>query len=234
MRRLLPVLSLLLAPASVTAQGVVSGTVREDSTGRALEGVEIVIRDQRAVTDARGRYVLAGVPKGDHIALARMVGFRPVRFALKGNQRDTTWADVLLVPLVQPLEPVNVEAKPGRIAADRLRTFEDNRRMGFGKFLDSTYLRKWDAVGFRDLVARVPGVRVVCRGRSCYAISLHSRCPMLVFVDGMPSRLNDIGRDWRVSELEAVEIYRSAAEIPAEYNSASSACGVLALWTRKP
>lgn len=234
MRRLV-FLALLFAPASLAAQGVISGTIREDSTGRVLEGVEVVIKDQRAVTDTRGRYLFARIPKGDYIALARLVGFRPVRFALRVNERDTTWADVLLVPLVQPLEPVTVEAKPDRIAADRLRTFEENRRLGFGKFMDSTYLRKWEAVNLSVLVARVPGVTVVChRGRRpCYASSNRTGCPMRVFVDGMPSRLYDIGTDWRVSELEAIEIYRDAAEIPAEYNSASSACGVLALWTRK-
>ena len=31
--------------------------------------------------------------------------------------------------------------------------------------------------------------------------------------------------------LEAVEIYRSASEIPVEYNS-NAACGVILLWTR--
>ena len=108
MRRLLPVL-LFLAPASVTAQGVISGTVREDSTGRALEGVEIVIRDQRAVTDARGRYAFTGIPRGNYSALARLVGFRPVRFAVSVGQTDTTWANVLLLPSVQPLEPVSVD-----------------------------------------------------------------------------------------------------------------------------
>jgi hypothetical protein len=230
------VLISLIVPASVNGQGVITGTIREDSTGRVLAGVEVLIKEKLAVTDARGHYLLAGVKKGEYVALARMVGFRPVRFAVRVNERDTTWADVLLVPLVQPLEPVNVEAKPDRIAADRLRTFEENRRLGFGKFMDSTYLRQWEAVDFSVLVARVPGMRVFCDNRRargpCYATGRCGR--MRVFVDGAPSRLEDIRNDWRVSQLEAVEIYRSPAEIPAEYNSASSACGVLALWTRKP
>ena len=33
-------------------------------------------------------------------------------------------------------------------------------------------------------------------------------------------------------DLEAVEVYRSAAELPIEYGGTNAACGVLLLWTR--
>jgi hypothetical protein len=33
-------------------------------------------------------------------------------------------------------------------------------------------------------------------------------------------------------DLEGMEVYRSAAEIPPEYNATGSACGVILLWTR--
>jgi hypothetical protein len=230
---------LLLVPGrGIAAQAVLAGTIRDDSTGRPLEGADVLIESstKRGTSLASGGYAISGVPAGNHVALVRLVGYAPIRIAFRASGNDTTWLNARLTRSVQPLEPVTVEAKPDFIAADRLRTFEENRRLGFGKFMDSTYLRKWEAVSFSVLVARVPGVTVVChRGRRpCYAASNRSGCPMRVFVDGMPSRLTDIGTDWRVSELEAVEIYRSAAELPAEYNSASSACGVLALWTRRP
>jgi hypothetical protein len=36
----------------------------------------------------------------------------------------------------------------------------------------------------------------------------------------------------RIDELKAVEVYRSAGEIPAEFNDTRAACGVLVLWSK--
>jgi hypothetical protein len=35
-----------------------------------------------------------------------------------------------------------------------------------------------------------------------------------------------------LSEIEGIEVYTSAAQIPAQYNRTSSGCGVLVIWTR--
>jgi hypothetical protein len=34
------------------------------------------------------------------------------------------------------------------------------------------------------------------------------------------------------SEIEAVEVYTSASQIPAQYNKTSGGCGVMLIWTR--
>lgn len=36
-----------------------------------------------------------------------------------------------------------------------------------------------------------------------------------------------------IASLEAVEVYRSAAQVPQEYGGPTAACGVLLLWTRQ-
>jgi hypothetical protein len=35
-----------------------------------------------------------------------------------------------------------------------------------------------------------------------------------------------------VEQIEAVELYRSAAEIPSQYSGSEASCGVIVLWTR--
>ena len=40
--------------------------------------------------------------------------------------------------------------------------------------------------------------------------------------------LNTIGPD----QIEAIEVYTSAANTPAEFNRTSKGCGVIAIWTR--
>ena len=71
MRRsfLLLVTAVLALASSAMAQGTVgtvSGTIRERGTERAIPGVQVrVVGSQRgALTDAGGRYRIAGVPTG--------------------------------------------------------------------------------------------------------------------------------------------------------------------------
>jgi hypothetical protein len=37
----------------------------------------------------------------------------------------------------------------------------------------------------------------------------------------------------RVNEIEVLEVYRGAAQIPAEYARGGVQCGVVAVWTRR-
>jgi len=67
-----------------------------------------------------------------------------------------------------------------------------------------------------------------------------SECFMSVYVDGAryySPEMNEVPPDLdrlNVLTLEAVEIYRSPAEVPVEYNATGSACGLILLWTRAP
>jgi hypothetical protein len=39
-------------------------------------------------------------------------------------------------------------------------------------------------------------------------------------------------REFALTGLDAVEVYRSAAEVPLEYGGANAGCGVILLWSR--
>jgi hypothetical protein len=63
-------------------------------------------------------------------------------------------------------------------------------------------------------------------------------CFMTVYLDGalyystdMPGPPLDIST-FNLLSLQAVEVYRSPAEMPVEYNATNSGCGVVLLWTR--
>src|SRR5687767_2396658 len=73
--------TLQLFAVPLAAQSVLAGRVREDSTGRPLAGVEVVLMgsERRTLTDASGRYVLNMLPDGRRQVLFRSVGFRPVQ-----------------------------------------------------------------------------------------------------------------------------------------------------------
>ena len=54
---------------------------------------------------------------------------------------------------------------------------------------------------------------------------------MLVYLDGVLVQLTSID-DVIMNSLEAIEVYRGAGEIPAEFRVTNAGCGVVALWTR--
>lgn len=61
---------------------------------------------------------------------------------------------------------------------------------------------------------------------------------MSVYIDGALYFSNDMpGRPFDLSgvnilNFQALEVYRSPAEMPVEYNATGSYCGVILLWTR--
>jgi carboxypeptidase-like protein len=72
-----------------------------------------------------------------------------------------------------------------------------------------------------------------------------SGCWMQVIVDGVVvyravppgfptvDRPPDFARDFGVSDLQAVEVYRSSAETPIEFGQGGAPCGAIVLWSRR-
>jgi hypothetical protein len=146
--------------ARAGAQGVVSGLVREDSTGRPLAGVDVSIEGSKAQarTDSAGRYAFEA-PAGTQIAAFRLPGYHPlrVRVSVKG---DTVRADATLVRAIsQQLDPVLVNA-PKPLASPGRDGFAERRAMGFGNFIDSTALRAREERRVSDVLSELTGVRM--------------------------------------------------------------------------
>jgi hypothetical protein len=248
---------LLALTGPLSAQVPVSGVVREDGSGRPLAMVQVIIEGtQRAdSTDSAGRYRLEA-PAGTRVALFRLIGYRPVRLRLQLVRGDSTTANVELVrENAQQLEPIETRAAPSAPRGIGVEAFEERRRLGFGKFIDSTELRRSGNRRLTDLLRGVPGVRMLyfledpsrpwdfewraASGRKQNAGG--EPCWMSVVLDGAPiyrsgsqSRPPNFHRElFEVSSLEAIEVYRSPAEVPQEYGGSSEQCGLLLLWSRR-
>jgi hypothetical protein len=248
----------------------VTGTVR-DSAARALPGVDVLIEGSSitTTTDATGRFLLSGVPLGAQVVLFRLVGFRPVRTRVYLVTGDTTKADAVMIPeairkpdATQQLDSLVVTATTPSPRGIGREAFEERRKMGFGKFIDSGTLRRAELRRTSDVLRGIPGVNMVrfreCQGPSrCGpveeraaggrggATSMMPRtnqeyCWMSVVLDGnilyhsgSASPPPDFSRDFRPPELEAIEVYRSSAESPTEYSGSAAQCGVILLWTKR-
>jgi len=254
---------LLLTPGLLFAQqGTLTGTVRRDSGGVSLPGVEIIAQGtgRQTTTDKAGQFVLSGLPFGPVTILVRSVGFRPVERGVILLRGDTARLDVTLSgESVQNLPPVTTRATPEPPRGMGTReSFEERRKLGFGKFIDSTVLRRNEHRRMVDLIRGIPGIQFVyvpvldCTtarwkcprelyARGTRAGRISGDCFATIIEDGMMIYRSDASRgnppDWNrefyINEYEAVEVYRSAAELPVEFGGTSGQCGVIVLWTRR-
>ena len=151
---------------SLAAQSVVAGTVRQDSSRRPLAGVEVLMEKpkRQTVTDAAGHFAFESIPKGDHVLLFRSVGFRPVRYKVRVAESDSVQADALLVAFAVPLEPIKVTASKPSASMMGLEGFEERRSKGWGKFIDSTELRRADGLRLPDVLRQKAKIRLVTAG----------------------------------------------------------------------
>jgi hypothetical protein len=166
---------------------------------------------------------------------------------------------VRLAPEAVPIEPITVVGRSkASLREIALRGYYDRRdsgnRIGMGRFLDRGEIER-RGTKLSDVLRQVPGLRILynaCRnpvivvasnptgtnrlsGPTRDSCNPQSVCAVSLYLDGM--LLQDDGRvsvdqvvplDW----VEAVEIYRRPAELPAEFLG-SGACGVAAIWTRR-
>lgn len=244
----------MVLPCVVSAQASVTGFVR-DSAGRPIARAEVAIEalSLRTVTDGSGRYLLADVPAGMRLIRVRGIGFQPVAAMVRLESGQAKTHDVILERTPQYLDTVVVRERT-KVAGVGLAAFAERQRLGFGKFFDTTFLRKNEHRKLQHFLGEIPGVRIVapphCASRDCWQPPTTMRvafgrrmgtdCAMLVILDGVA--LSNATGSWEgafdlnampLSNLAAVEVYRSAAEIPGEFNGPRSQCGVLVLWTRR-
>lgn len=172
--------------------------------------------ERTAKSDARGNLRLTQLPAGKHIALVRAVGYDSLLFAIDIAQSDTAEADLMLTPTTQQLETVKVEATGGMRAA-RMAEYEERKKIGLGRFMDSTVFQEFPGTPLADVLdRRLPGPRF--RGTRC------------LILDGVPV----VGSDPNLvlpEEIAALEVH-TGATVPAKY-AGTTRCRIFVLVWRK-
>jgi hypothetical protein len=138
------------------------------------------------------------------------------------------------------------------VAPPRRRSLEltgvyDRARMGLGRRLFREDIERWSNMNTTQILSRVNGTTVIRNGpfeyiafsRGSISGSLRqpkaTYCLPLLYVDGVRVGYGgraDLNGVVSPSQIEAVELYASAAELPVQYAGADSACGVILVWTR--
>jgi Carboxypeptidase regulatory-like domain/TonB-dependent Receptor Plug Domain len=244
MRAAASLLLLIVSPGIVAAQsgpaaGAVRGEVR-DSAGRAIAGVLVAPIPSGAGTRTNdsGSYRLDGLPTGATRLTARRVGFMPETLDVVVRAGASARADFSMKTAATAIAADVIDADPLR---GKMGPFNRRKSRGLGSFITRDEIEKRRAASVSELLRYLPGVGVSQRMagepqpvRMERSINTtNGECTVKIYVDGQPYPNGSVD-DFDPLTLEGVEVYRSAAEIPADFRTRDATCGVIALWTRDP
>lgn len=254
---LIAALAVFAVPRSALAQtAIIGGTVVRDSSGTAVGGAEVSIAGtgRTARTNYLGEFRLDRLPAGTYVLVTRHVGFaaRTDTIALRDGQAVDN-------EFMLTAAPVELSAQRTVESAEKeslyLQEFNDRMKVGFGRFVPETVLRKEaDSRSFTEfLKGKLPGMRVVRENGEEYLASGRKACDkpaflctnqskgcmVSVYVDGIADYVSGATQRaptnfsaLKSEDFAAVEFYASGATAPAKYNQTGSDCGVLLLWRR--
>ncbi len=230
-----------------------------DTAGAGLAAVEVALAEagRRTVTDGAGRYEVRDVPRGRYQVVFRRIGYQPLT-VFRSFLRDTVVVDAQLAAEAFVLPELETKARGPEEVPVKLREWARRREFNVGgKFWDDSLLRTQEYRRLPEVLQSVSGVRIIRArggrflatggGRAGVSLGRNKRdprgdlndvpraCYATIFLDGIrlaftgtPPNLDDIP----IHQIAAMELYRSASEMPVELNSPGSICGVLAIWTR--
>lgn len=221
----------LAAAAGAQTTGSIAGVVRT-ATGPLSDARAILDGTREARTDTVGRFAFHQVAPGRHTLHVLSLGTAPYKVDVIIRANDTLRFEVLVERIVT-LDSVLVEGSTVRQGF--VRAFEDRKRVGLGRFLDSAEVRKFGAV--RQALLFVPSVRANKNSDSVFfSNAVGALCLPNVWID-MQNWGTDQGvlRTMRTGDVMAVEVYPRTILIPDEFRprGLDRGCGALVIWTRR-
>lgn len=212
----------------------------------ALPGLGLMVR-----ADTAGRFSFSSrLSTRGLLVRVVAIGYAPIEEAVELPEGDTVSVDFVMSRTAQLVSTVRVFAKP----VDRtLREFERRRAEGAGVFFDEELIRRMARSGrLSNLIRASPGLSLATPGRgtvgteqyviggrgSELGIGGSRACYSGVVLDGVwvysgqsgepRFNINSIAAE----TVKAVEVYRSTAQIPVEFNRLGNYCGLVVIWLK--
>lgn len=234
------------------------GQILDPETGRPVRDAEVTLTQSPgtlrvgATTDSRGFFRLQTRVPGNFLLSARALGFTPLTDEpveiLPGK---LTVLELRMAPEALELAPLVVTAEARTFHLEMEGFYERKTRgLDTGIFLEPEFIDERMPRRTTDLFYGMMGTRVVetevgeqgvyFRAGERISSGGMAVCWPMVYVDrqlmrtgglgGDPAALNELVDPF---ELAAVEVYRSAAEIPPQFNGPNAGCGVIVFWTKR-
>lgn len=246
-------LAILLCPAFGFAQ-TVSGRVTERTTGEGVSRAEILLLDEsghpRMATrsDSSGHYAMRAPRPGPYrlnFSRAGLSAVNGIAARLVGD--STTIVNAVLDVGLTKLSDVTVRARPVVNAPPGNRTKYDEflrrKAVGMGTFLTREDIDSRPRHRIQEIFNGIPGIKVRengttwylqsqrCSGKSIpgFRIGKPKTAPM-IFVDGVRMTDSTYFAQIPPGNIEAVEVYQGAAQLPADARGDS--CFAIFVWLR--
>jgi hypothetical protein len=212
-----------------------TGTVVDKVSRAPVAKVQIIyVGDSRSVvSDSIGRYTFDSLPSGI------------VRFAVRAPRYPVLTLTVALMPgesmareivldsssAGQVLPRVSIDAPPS--LGPRFADFERRRVTGRGQYLTAQQIDKGGYNSLQDAMRNMRGVDVDCGGGLGCHIRM-SRAPMQCNPDYIVDERVDnfFGPQIAIRDIEGLEVYTGATDVPGEFAGRNAGCGVIVIWTR--
>lgn len=243
----------LLVATPGTAQ-TLRGIVIDRSTGtrvsyafirfRAVDGTEV----EAVVCDSAGEFNIRLTPGARYQAEVKATGYIDQSDTVQTFQGPTASVLLRLRPAPFPVEPLRVVVSK-RISHLDAVGFYHRRQMGFGYFMTAADIERTYPTVMTDALRNVPGVRVVCPGgrifcdvrtRAAGSMFFGRMCVPTIVLDGAVVRMGGasdgtptVDEVLQPYDIEAVEVYPSAAGVPVQYSGFMSPCGAVIAWSKK-
>ena len=236
----------LWIPLSDPSQGGnIIGRVLDSRSGTPLTGASVRLQEagREAITNERGVFILRDVESGPDVINIEMIGYaeqEKVIQVLGGRAQD-----VVVRLTTEPIEltPMIVEVRSRSWFSDRAG-LEDRMLSGNGVIFTADDLAELQPRVLGDLMRQVPGARVRTTGGTYSGTwtvqfrgasnMLNEVCNPVIWMDGVKIGNDPVMfRDITGPEIDAVEVYRGAAEVPGEFSGGDARCGVVVVWTRR-
>jgi hypothetical protein len=250
---LIAALTLMAWPATVHAQILIRGQVIDNETLEPIPSVEVRIHNVRNPrrtigrlhTNDEGTFTFTAPSDGGYV-------FRADRIGYEGTETPTLWTDgyrtyhieIRLDPDAVLLAPIEVLVREKGGDSPVLASFQHRAGSGMGTYFNHRDIERIKPSRVTDLLAQVPGVVLQSTGSGLRRVVYMARgrnCPAEIFVDGMlwtrggpaPESLISVDDAVAPSSVYGIEVYRGLSTVPAEFLTARSRCGVVAIWTRR-
>jgi len=187
-----------------------------------------------------GRYRIEGLKVGIHRFLVSAVGYGRGSVSLAFAQREVMERDLELDPVgrelsaddsakVQVLAAVSVTAPMS--AGRRFDDFERRRITGRGQYVTRTQLEEGQFGTLQDAMRPLRGVRYSCAGSTC--LVQMARAPLGCSPDYVVDERVDnmFGPLVPIRDIQAIEVYTGASDVPGEFAGTNAGCGVIVIWT---
>ncbi len=225
---------LIIFPSILFSQekSVLTGSVRDDSSGMELIGATVIDAHNKmlgAAADLNGRFKME-VPPGRHRFICSFVGYVADTLDLKMEPGGVYTHEFKLNPTVIGMGPVVVSASKYEQRLDEVTVSM--------QILQPKLIESKNTVNIKSALEQSPGLTILdeepqMRGGSGFSFGVGSR--VATMIDGLPILTGDAGRtDWAfipTENIEQIEIIEGASSV---LHGSSALSGTINFRTRYP